>query len=71
MKYKWYEIPIRVKRNGKVLIVPANEVISGDKVWLCDVEYTSDGCIADDEEEIMYIKTNKIDAWPAAMFLSK
>ena len=72
MKCKWYEIPIRVERNGEALIIPANEVESGDKVWFCSgVKYISDGCIADDEEEIMYIKINKVDCWPAAMFVSE
>ena len=68
MKYNWHEIPVKVKRNNVVLTVHADEVQAGDIVWLGPVPHVSEGCFPDDDEEIMYIKINGIDCWPAAMF---
>ena len=71
MKREWYEIPVRVERDGASMVVPACEVQPGDSVWIDFVSYIVKDILADDEEGIMYIKINEIDAWPAAMFLSE
>lgn len=73
MKNKWYEIPVRIERKGLILVVPANQVQDGDKVWLVfGTSHISSGCIADDDEEIMYIQLNGgLDCWPAEMFINK
>lgn len=79
MKYKWYdhewyEVPVRVERNGQILIVPANQVCAGDRVWLLGLgmfSYIVHDVIPDDDEGIMYIKINSIDAYPADSFLSE
>lgn len=71
MNCKWYEAPIRVERDGVSMIIPVNQVRPGDRVWSGRMPYTVMDILADDEDETMYIKTNKIDAWPAAMFLSE
>jgi len=69
MENNWYEIPVRVVRGEETLVVPANEVQSGDKVWFGTILCTTKGAIPDDEEEVMYIiMENGIDCWPAAMF---
>ena len=33
MKHEWYEIPVKVFREGEEMIVPANEVQKGDYVY--------------------------------------
>ena len=71
MNREWYEIPVRVERDGASMVVPACEVQPGDRVWMDFVSYIVKDILADDEEGIMYIKINEIDAWPAAMFLSE
>ena len=69
---EWYEIPVKVVRNEKTMIVPANQVQNGDTVWLGMLQYTAHDHLPDDDEEIMYIQINGgADAWPAAMFASK
>lgn len=65
---EWYEIPICVGRNGELYIIAANEVQPGDKVWMGLCQYTVHDILPDDDEEVMYIKINDVDAWPAAMF---
>lgn len=65
---EWYEIPICVSLNGESYIVAANEVQPGDKVCMGLCQYTVHDILPDDDEEIMYIKINEVDAWPAAMF---
>lgn len=73
--HEWYEVPVRVERSGKKLIVPASQVCAGDKVWLFQLlgtlSYTVHDVIPDDDEGIMYIKINSIDAYPADAFLSE
>lgn len=71
MKYEWYEAPIRVERDGVSMIVPVGQVRPGDRVWSGRIPYTVTNLLADDEEEVMYIKINEIDAWPSEMFLSE
>ena len=71
MKYEWYEAPIRVERDGVSVIVPVNQVRRGDRVWSGRIPYTVTDLLADDEEEVMYIKINEIDAWPSEMFLGE
>lgn len=68
---EWYEVPVKVKRNEELLVVPANDVKEGDTVWMTRIPYKAYGILADDEEEIMYIKINPIDAWPACCFASE
>lgn len=72
MSCEWYEAPIRVERDGVSMIVPVCHVHPGDRVWSGRmIPYTVTDLLADDEEEVMYIKVNAIDAWPAEMFLSE
>ena len=72
MSCEWYEAPIRVERDGVSMIVPVCQVHPGDSVWSGRmIPYTVTDLLADDEEEVMYIKVNAIDAWPAEMFLSE
>jgi len=74
MRSEWYEIPVLVERNKKELVVPANQVQKGDKVWFAwsGVSHIAAGHIVDDEEEIVYIEINNgADCWPAEMFLSE
>lgn len=69
--YEWYEEPVKVERNGEILVVPANEVQDGDTVWMGGIPRRAYGCIPDDDEEIMYIYIDPINAWPAECFASK
>lgn len=74
MKYEWYEIPVRVERDGQLQVVPANQVQCGDKVQFVwsGIPHVAAGHIPDDDEEIMYIEINGgADCWPAAMFCSE
>lgn len=72
MNCEWYEAPIRVEQDGVSMIVPVCQVHPGDRVWSGRmIPYTVTDLLADDEEEVMYIKVNAIDAWPAEMFLSE
>ena len=71
MNCEWYEAPIQVERDGVSMIVPVCQVHPGDRVWSGRIPYTVTDLLADDEEEVMYIKVNAIDAWPAEMFLSE
>lgn len=68
---EWYEEPVKVKRDDKILVVPANEVQEGDTVWMGEIPYKSYGVIADDDEEVMCIYIDPINAWPAGCFASK
>ena len=60
-------------RNGNTLIVPANEVESGDMVWdINGVPHITTGFWPDDEEEVAYLAINNgIDHWPALFFAGK
>lgn len=71
MSREWYEIPVRVARNGNTLIVPANQVESGDVVWdVSGCSYSTTGFWPDDEEEVAYLAINNgLDHWPAAFFV--
>lgn len=69
-KTEWYEVPIKIIRDGKEMILPANEVKKGDYVFFLGMKRICDGMIPDDDEEIIYIKFG-IDLWPAEMCNSK
>lgn len=59
MRHEWYEIPVRVVRDGNTLVVPVNEVESGDVVWdVNGVSHITTGFWPDDEEEIAYLAIN-------------
>lgn len=64
---EWYEIPVKVIRDGKEMVVPANQVSKGDYVFWSGRKVKCDGCIPDDDEEVMYLRFG-IDNWPAEMF---
>ena len=67
---EWYEIPIKIQRGNKEMVVPTNQVQAGDHVFYLGIKRRCDGAIPDDEEEIMYLKFG-IDCWPAEMFDSE
>ena len=71
MSHEWYEIPVRVVRDGNNLLVPANKVESGDMVWDANgVSHITTGFWPDDEEEVAYLAINDgLDHWPAAFFV--
>lgn len=72
-KYKWSEVPVRIARQGKIPVVPANEVESGDVIWDANgVSYITDGFWPDDEEEIAYLAINNgLYHWPAGFFVGE
>lgn len=70
METEWYELPIRVIRNGVDMIIPANQVQKGDYVFFMGMKRICDGMIPDDDEEIIYLIFG-IDQWPSAIFDAK
>lgn len=73
MGNEWYEVPVRVTRNGETFIVPANQVQDGDIIYGADgFPHITTGFWPDDEEEIAYLAINNgIDHWPAACFMGE
>lgn len=67
---EWYEIPVKVQRDDKIMIVPANEVKRGDYVFYLGMKRKCDGHIPDDDEEVMYLEFG-INSYPAEMFDSE
>lgn len=72
MSCEWYEIPVRVVRNGDNIVVPANKVENGDIVSDAGgCSYITTGFWPDDEEEISYLAINGgLDHWPAEFFFA-
>ena len=70
VKTPWYELPIKVNRNGTDMIIPANQVEDGDLVFFDGEKRQCDGMIPDDDEEIIYLIFG-IDQWPSAIFDAK
>lgn len=66
---KWYDIPILVIRDGKKQPVRASDVKEGDVIFAGGMKYTCHGCLVDEEECVVYLKTDACNAWPAEMFL--